>query len=1074
MRIRLSFIVILCSLLIMWSANVRAQGKYAQGIVYENSKANPLVGATVLFMNANDRIISGTITDIDGKFKALVPEGIDKIGFSFIGMKTQKYPFQAGKNYEIILTEDNAQLEEVLVTGKAKPKGDLGMLQKNRRDMVNAVSSVDMKVLETQSVSSVEQLLQGAVPGLQVTFNSGDPGAGASIRIRGISSLEASSSPLWVIDGAEVIGDDYDVNSITNFGFSPIGDIDPSDIESIDVLKDASSTALYGSRGANGVIVIKTKRGHRGKPQFSFSTKLTATMVPKKIPMLSGNQQRIFMIEARANKLGGDDGLFFPQLRGDLDRPDAWEYNNNTDWVDLLSRTGFQQEYNFNLKGGGDRLNYYWGLSYSNEYGTTKGGGFERFTTMVNLDYRVSDKLRIGSKFSYSNTLTDKRQTEWPLYYSNRQLHPLAFARARAAFFPVYNEHETAYFREAGNPVSWSAMYNPLAMIDFSTFQTKANRFNAIINLNLDITSKLDFYTQVSVDYRQSGDEFWAPSTAMGDWPGTDIYNYGRRTDGYEMMLVNNNRLTYRPFNTDKHYLALTAVADLIYKKSSDVGIDYTGSPSPELTPAAASTRIYGMSGGTGTSSTVSVVLNAHYKLMNRYNLDVSLKTEGSSMYGKDNPFAIFPTVGVAWDMKQESFFKEKEWVDLIKPRFAYGRTGKLPSVTNLLSVTYGTGSDGYLGDSYTYIDKFAYDNIHEERTSDYNYGLDWNLFNNRFGGEFNYYNRKTTDLLLKEGMASSSGFAEQYVNFGTIKNYGWELGVNFTPIDMLEKRFRWKVYFNIARNRNRLEKLPENLIESGYSKEVEGFKSKLAVGSVIGGFYGYKALGVYATDADAVVRDFRGNVVLDTDGTPKKLRYGSAQGDAFKGGDMIYEDINHDGIINDLDIVQIGDANANYFGMFRNDLNWKQWALSFAFYYSLGQDVVNGMRRSTESMSGDDNQATSIERRWRKQGDITDMPRAEEGCERNYVASSRWVEDASYLKLKEVSLTYNFDKDLLRKMHLGQLSVWVSGMNLLTWTKYKGIDPEIGLGDITTLFGIDKQNTAPPIRCTFGLRATF
>ena len=1078
------FMVLLGAALVLLTASLQAQGKYTQGVVYENTKTTTLVGATVLFLNENDRVLGGTVTDIDGKFRVLIPAGAAKIGFTFIGMVEQKYPFEPGKNYEIILKEDLEQLDEVVVVGK-DGRADMGLLQKNRRDLVSAVSSVDMKVLGTQSVSSVEQLLQGAAPGLQVMFNSGDPGAGAAIRIRGVSSLSGSSSPLWIIDGAEIISDDFNTESITNFGFSPVGDIDPGDIESIDVLKDASSTAIYGSRGANGVIVIKTKRGRKGKPQFNFSTKLTTTMVPAKIPMLSGEQQKIFLIESAVNKAGNDLDNVYPELRGDLTREDAWMYNNNTDWVEEISTTGFQQEYNFSLRGGGERLNYYWGLGYTNEYGTTMGGGYDRFNTMVNLYYRLSDKLRISSKFSYTNSTTDKRSSDYPGAVKEtggdkRVIKPLAFARSRSAYFPVYNRNQSDYFmlNNDEEQTSWTSVYNPLAIIDNSTFLTKANRFNASINLNFDITRKWNFYTQVSIDYRQSGDDFFLPANAVSAAPGdaNRFYNRGIRSDGSQMKLINNNRLSFTPFVTENHFLMFIAVADMIYNNANSMSIDYWGGASPELKETDATAKINGMSGSKTSNTSMSFVLNGQYKMFNRYYLDMSLKTEASSRYGADNPYSIFPTAGFSWDMKNESWFKDKEWIEQIKPRVSFGLSGKLPDTDNLLDVTYATASGGYLGNSYTYIDKFASESVHEERTSDWNYGLDWNLFDNRFSGEFSYYTKTTKDLLLAQSVPNSLGAKDnkRITNFGTIKNEGWEVGMSIVPIDLVEKRFRWKIYFNIATNQNKLIELPENFSEDGYIEEKEGFKSRLQEGTVVGGFYGYRAKGVYANDADAVVRDFNGDMILDSEGKPKMIRYGTADGHEFQGGDMIYEDINKDGLINSLDMVQIGDANPDYFGTFRTDFNWKQWALAVNFYYSIGQDVINGMRKSTESMGGVENQATSIEKRWRKQGDITAMPRAQKDAEWNYAASSRWVEDASHLKLKEISLTYQFDKKVLQKLHLGQLSLWVTGMNLLTWTDYKGVDPEIGVGSGISMFGVDSQNTAPPIRCTFGLRASF
>lgn len=1072
-------LILLCAFLSFGAMTAQAQ-EYVEGIVYENTKGTPLPGATIMLTNANNRIVGGSVTGNDGKFRFMVPAGVTNIAFSFIGMKKQDFPYEPGKKYEVILKEDNATLSEVTVTATRKPRPNFGMLSRDKKDMSNAATVVDMKMLENQPVSSVEQLLQGAAPGLQVTFNSGDPGAGASIRIRGTSSLEGSNKPLWVIDGAEVIGDDYDVSSITNFGSSPIGDIDPSDIESITILKDASSTAIYGSRGANGVIVITTKKGTRGKPKFSFSAKYTSSFIPKKIPMLNGDQQRMYVLEATMNKNGVDDPTKLPQYRGDLTRADAWKYNNNSDMVEMLSRNGFQQNYQASLSGGGERLNYYWSLTYDKEYGTTKGGGYNRFTTIINLDYTLSDKFKIGTKFQYSNSLTDKRSWGWPIIDANGNFTALSQARKRAAYLPVYDKTGLAYYIEnpsgAPHASAETRQYNAIAMVDDTKFEENANRFNAILNLTLNLNSMWNIFTQVAIDYRQNGNEFFAPGSFSGFTYIGANYNAGMRDDNYNMQLVNNNRLIFTPVEKEDHILRFTAIADLIYKNNSNTLIKYRGGAANEVQGSLGGSSIVDAAGKQTTESYVSLVGDLHYRLLDRYNANLSLKTEGSSKYGKDNPFSIFPTIGLAWNINREAFLRDKEWATLINLKFAYGVTGRLPDVTNLLAVTYATGQDGYMGNSYTYMDKFAYDNLHEERTTEFNYGLEWDLFHSRFSGELNYYKRTTDDLLLKETMSSSTGFAERYVNFGTMENQGWELGVSFTPIEM-EQIFKWKVYFNISRNRNKLVEMPDRLSNSddkytenyGYG----GFRAKLETGSVIGGFYGLKALGVYARDEDAVVKDFNGNVVYDSNGLPKKMVY--RDGSIFNGGDMIYEDINHDGIINDLDVVQIGDSNVGYYGLFRHDLTYRQWALGIAFYYSLGQDVINGMRYDTENMEGSNNQATSIQRRWRKQGDITDIPRAVDKAARNYAASTRWVEDASYLKLKEISLTYNFKLDWLRKMHLTRLSVFCSASNLFTWTKYKGIDPEIGLttGSLAKV-GIDKQNTAPARQVMFGIRASF
>lgn len=1063
------------------------------GVVWDTKKGTPLVGANVILLNENNRMVTGTTTDIDGKFTLNTSKGLaTKVQFSFIGMKSVTEDYEAGKKYDIVLEPDVTELESVTVVGDRSQRANFGILQKDRKDIGNAVSAVDMKMLEMQSASSIDQLLQGAVPGLQVTFNSGDPGSGATIRLRGVSSIAGTSSPLWIIDGVEVIADDYDVSSITNFGFNPIGDLDPSEIASIDVLKDAASTALYGSRGANGVIVITTKRGVMGKPTFNFTMKLTPSFVPKKIPMLNGDQFRMFLIESRANTNGGvDNESEYPELRGDLTRDDAWKYNNNYDLVDMISRVGFNQNYSFSLRGGGQRLNYYWSLGYTKEYGTTIGGGYERFSTTLNLDYRMSDKLRVSTKFNYVNSLTDKRSTAWPsdwaIYYSSSaymDVRPLMVARNRAPFLAVYTENGDEYYAENSGALlgqnkkyAWGVMYNPIAMIDLTSFMVRNNRFMASLNVDFRPISSLNINSQVSVDYRQSGDEFFVPDRAVASVGHQNTYNRGTRADGYEMKLVNNNRVTWNPLNNDTHWLQFTGVADLIYSQSSSLTVNYGRNASSELQESGSRGIYPNSKSGTETQSgTVSLVVDAHYRYKSRYNINFSLKTEGSSVYGKDNPFSLYPTVAFNWRMKEEPWLKDVEWVEELKPRVSWGRSGKLPNVSNLLKVTYSSAANGYMGNAYTYIGAFAYDNLHEEQTTEWNVGMDYSLFYGRLSGEFNCYRRITKDLLLYEPIASSTGFSNRWYNFGKLRNEGWEFGIKVVPVEF-GNVFRWSTYFNIAQNQNRILTLPESYREEGYSESLGygGFETIVFENTNLGGIFGYRARGVYASDSDTYVHDRNGNLVYDENGQPRRLRYQTATGAEFEGGDMIYEDINNDGIINELDIVQIGNANPSCFGMWRNDFSYKSWSLGVAFYYSFGQDVINGMRYDSESMDNGFNQARSIERRWKKQGDVTDMPRALEGDSRNYVASSRWVEDASYVKLKELSLSYNFNSAWLKKTFLKSVNVYVSAQDLFCITKYKGINPEIGYnaGSANSI-AIDQQQTPSPIRVTFGLSASF
>lgn len=1048
------------------------------GAVYDESKKTVFPGVTVMLVNRNNLVLTGVQTDAEGKFRLKKRADAEKIVFSYVGYKKQEFVIGTKTNFEVILLGGYGEMEEVKIVGQRSTKADMGFITVDKRESSSAITSVDLAELRNLPVTSVEQLIQGAAPGLQIVAASGNPGASASIRIRGISSISGINDPLWIVDGVEVIGNDYKVESITDFGFSPIGDIDPTDIESIDVLKDASATALYGSKGANGVIVVRTKRGKRGKPEFAFTSKLTMTEVPKTIPMMSGDENRIFSIESYRS--GADDGSFLPQLRGDLTRADAWQYNNNTNWIDVINRDGYYQQYNTSLSGGGERINYYWGVGYTTQYGTTKGTGYNRFNNRFNLDYKVSDKLKVSADLSYINSVTDKRGQEHPINqsgaidFTDNEISPILYAREISAYYPVYSQNGLDYFVSRTDPVSYTARYNPMAIIDYSTYLTKSNRFMASTVLSYNILKNLDFRSQIGVDFRESSDEYFLPGYATAALPGEVLYNTGLQSEGHQLMINNNNRLVWSAINKTNHRLTVTGVLNITSDSDNSTVMSYNNGASAKLRSSDASAVIERASGGFGDRRNIGTFIQGHYALKDRYFLTVTGKMEGDSRYGRDNLYKVFPAIGAAWELSKEPFMANAKWVSNLKPRFAFGITGNLPNVTNLYDVAYSTGT-GYLGETYTYPSKFAYDNIKQETTTEYNFGVDWSLFDFRVSGQIDYYSRTTTDLLLKETLSSTLGFETQFINFGAVRNSGFEFGITASILKGSEKALRWKSFFNIATNKNKLLSLPENLDEASFTATKEGFSSKLQAGDVIGGFYGFKALGVYPSDSDAILKDKEGNVIYEADGvTPKYMRYGSNTGHQFRGGDMIYQDLNGDGIINELDKAQIGDANPVVFGGWNNSFNLKNWGLQVNFQYQYGNDVINLSRKNVEKMEDSRNQAQSITSRWRKQGDISNIPRAERLASWNYDASTRWVEDASYIRLKTVSLSYNFSKEFANRIRVRNLSAFITGYNLYTWTKYLGVDPEVPITGTVNMFGIDNNTTAPARQYTLGLRVAL
>ncbi len=1052
------------------SISLYGQQQQVVGKVYDQSRAVPFGQVSVLLVNSNDLILTAYKTDVDGSYQAPVPNNAAKIIFSAVGYLKQEFDLSiVSGTLDVVMKLDDKQIEEVEIVAKANPDADLGFMTINKREVSSSIASIDMRGIENLPVVSVDQFLQGMAPGLQVVANSGDPGAAASIRIRGISSISGINDPLWIVDGAEVIGNNYSVQSISDFGFSPIGDLDPADIAAIDILKDASATALYGSKGANGVIVIRTKRGKKGKPIFNFNSRFTLSEVPRTIPMLNGDEHRIYSIERWTG--GNDNGTALPELRGDMTRDDAWIFNNNTDWIKAISRNGVYQQYNTSLSGGGDRINYYWGLGYTNQYGTTKGTGYDRFNTRFNLNYRVSDKVSVSADLTYTNSLTDKRGTRHPYdINSTNEMNPLRVARQMPAYFPMYSENGMGYFVDRNAGVSFYSRYNPLALIDHSLFLSKANRLMASTSLTYKILSNLEFRTQVSTDFREAADEYFLPAYATNAIPGETFYNAGMQADGYQILMNNTNRLIWNALQKDNHRLTFTGVVNLSMDKSNSMELRYFNGGSPHLRAADASARISDITGGTTDQRYLGMFIQGHYALLDRYFLTVTGKTEGDSRYGKDNPYSIFPAIGAAWDMTREKGIRNVSWISTLKPRFAFGITGNLPKIDNIYDIAYST-SLGYLGETYIYPSKFAYEDIQEERTTEYNLGLDWGIFKDRVTGQFDIYKRTTNDLLLRENLSSTLGYPNQYVNFGTVENSGIEIGITADILRGGKNKPRLRSFFNIAFNKNKLLKLPDNFDEASFSATRNGFTSKLQEGDVIGAFYGYKALGVYARDEDAFLRDENGQLIMEADGlNPKVMRYSSVTGQKFQGGDMIYADINGDGVINQLDRVQIGDANPSFFGGWNNTLSYNEYTLAFNFQYQLGNDIINGTRLIMEEMSDSKNQAQSILSRWRKQGDVTDMPRAAPSSEWNRIASTRWVEDGSYVRLKSISFTYNAN-DLLKRWGLKQLSFFVTGYNLLTWTDYKGVDPEVPITGSVYLFGIDNSYTAPPKQYTAGIR---
>ena len=1059
---------LLCLLLLVLPRAGQAQDIEVKGTVYENSKTNPLVGVNVILLNANNRIVLGTSTDINGNFKIRVPkEGIAKISFSFIGMVSQTFPLEAGKTYEVILKEDNTTLTEVVVRGNRNTRADMGLFQKDRRELVSAVTSIDMKALETTGVSSVEQMLQGAAPGMLVTFNSGDPGAGASIKIRGTTSLSGNSNPLWIIDGAEVISDDYSVESITNFGYSPVGDIDPSDIESIDILKDASATAIYGSRAANGVVLVTTKRGKAGmKPQLEFSARYG-------IQTLNANDFRVLTADEyiRVSKAACAMSLF---TRGSLDYftkkyvdetyfnshinhsqfdlnsltdefylKDAYG-NGDTDWWDLMTRNAATQDYSIGIRGGSKESSYSASIYYKDQKGIVKGGNSKMLGGSFNFDAAVRDIVRFK---------LDLRATARTANDKDNMIGEILDMRPDV---PAYNEDGTI------NMIDYYTKNPLLSLMD--TDEAKGRNFSGTLGLEWDIIKGLTFRTSGTVQYNVN--KYNTYTIAWYD--GAESSASVSKNESYTYMW--DNTLNY--VNTWKKH-SLVGLAGFSIEKYESDGLGASGSGFPDdqvLTNLNSAAKKNSISSSYSSNTLASFLSRLEYKFNNRYLLTLNFRADGSSQFGPDKRWGYFPSGAVAWIITEENFMKDySNIVSYLKLRGSVGKTGS----QNLGAYDWRTlmGSATYNGAAGIVPSSLGNDILQWEEQIQKEVGLDYGFWDDRIRGTLGYYQKKVDNLLYSDPVPTSSSFSSVYQNIGSLKNRGIEFDVRVDIIKNAPKDLTWNVDFNIARNRTTLEKLNSS---DGYFGGGAYDYFKIEEGGETGRFYGYKDAGrLFMTNEELV-----GLKTID----PKTgtLKYYRDDYNYERQGDVYIMDLDGDGQITaDGDRTVIGNANPDFFGGFGSTLYWKGLMLNAVFSYSVGGDRFWDEEKNSSGDMNVYNTSNRILDSWTvNPGVNASYPRAMYyGWGSNSIITDRYIHDASYLRMTALNLSYRLPKHLYKNSILNAVEFTFQATNLFTWTKYPGMDPQGNFSTTYSAFynmGID-YSTYPSARTyNFGIKLTL
>lgn len=1063
------------------------QVKVLSGKVTEmfGATAEPMVGVNVNILNSQNRSLGGTITNMDGIYNLKVPnENNLTIVFSYIGMKTQRIKYNGQTKLNITMKDDTQSINEVVISGKRIERNDMGI---SSREQSSATQKVNMEdLVAIAPVTSIEDALQGQLGGVDIVLGGGDPGARASIQIRGGSTLNANSEPLIVVDGVPYpaeIDDNTDFSTINNDDLGALLNISPQDIESIEVLKDAAATAVWGTKGANGVLVIKTKQGVQGKTRFSFSSKFSAKFEPESIPMLDGNQYSALISDAlwnSANYIGLANSTNYLQMlynSPEIGYQPDWtyfnEYNQNTDWLSEVRRNTQSWENTFSMSGGGERATYRFSLGYLDEGGTTVGTDFSRLNSSLNVRYKFSDKLIFTTQFSFVQSTRNNN------YYNVRTE---AFRKAPNKS-PYYIDDETGnytsqYFNHNENSTldpafdsKKSRYYNPIAMANESVNKTIQRESKMNFNIEYNILNGLTYWGNVNMNIRNTKGRMFLPQVATGlAWTDSNA-NRSTDTSSDQLTINTENKLIYRKNWNDKHSIIATGVFRTVETTKSSYGSETSGNASSGLADPTIGSAVRKISSGDSKTRSINGVALMNYTLLNRYIVNASLGLESNSTMGKSERLGLFPTVGVAWHLADEKFMDfSNDWMDEFKLRFSLGQTGNAASGASLYLGSYASG-DNYMDMSAITPSTMQLNRLKWETTTEYNTGLDASFLKGKLRFTVDVYQKYIKDLLQKKvkmptSIGYGNGYEVSYMNSGKMTNKGWEFRVDAVPFENRD----WRVgfYFNIAHNENKITEMPDNYTEENYTFNNGEYAYRREEGRPMGSFYGYRYKGVCQNKDATYARDADGNVMKDISGNAIVMRNGTA---TIAPGDALYEDINHGGVINQYDIVYLGNSNPRFTGGAGVNVSYKQFKLSAIFYGRYGQDVVNSTRLNNESMRGIDNQSTAVLRRWRNEGDQTDIPRALYGEGYNTLGSDRFVEDASYLRLKSLSFNYRLPKKIIQRWGFNNIDVYVTGYNLFTWTKYTGQDPEV---KTENTYARDSATTPASIQLVAGFNLSF
>ena len=1033
--------LMLCLCLLLAATTMFAQNLTVTGVVTEKATGYPAIGVSVLVKGTTN----GTITSMDGDYTlSNVPKNATLV-FSYVGMTTQEVPVNGQTVVNVLMSEDTQNLEEVVVIGYGTVK---------KRDLTGAVASVKSEDITMNPGVNPMDALQGKIAGLDITNSSGQAGSSPTVQLRGTRSLQLDEDgnissdafkPTYIIDGMP--GD--------------IATLNPNDIESIEVLKDASSSAIYGARAANGVVLITTKSGKVGKTTVSYNGSATYRKISKTLDLLSPYEFVKLQGEVNENY----SGTYF-KAENDADG-NPYKYQTlddyigvaGVDWQGETFNPTWSQDHNISIMGGTDNTKYNGSLSRYVENGIFKNSGFDRTTAKFRLDQKINKKVSFNLTVNYAMTNRKGVGTSGDSGRFN-MLAQILSARPTGGL-KMTNEEllESAIDPEMLSTGESLAQVNPVKQAESVTNDKRAEMWSANAAVNWQIIKGLTFKTSGSYNTTNSRtDIFYRDGSKEAYRNGQKPY--GRTQMGRDVRWTNTNTLTWKD-KVKKHNYDVMLAHEVSFRSSEyllgeamDFPFDNLGNNNLGLgaTPSKVNSNYY-------DKTLLSFFARANYNYDNRYLLTATVRTDGSTVFSNKNKWGFFPSFSAAWRVSEEAFMKDLKWLSNFKVRFGWGIVGN-DRISNYLSMDLYTDSKYGMGNSTVTVltpKQLKNSNLKWEGSSSVNLGLDLGFFDNRLNVTADFFIKNTKDLLLAQSLAQATGFTSQWQNIGKIQNKGIELSITSTNIQT--KEFTWNTNFNISFIRNELKALADGAshmyARSGFDSNFTGYDYIAKVGESLGLIYGYEFDGIY--QYDDFYTDTNGNLVLKP-GITNNTRYNTGEKGAQNGavpGAVKYKDQDGDGDITTNDRTVIGNAMPKWFGGITNTFEYKGFDLSFMFQFNYGNDIYNATRLyATQSRSGRRNMLAEVADRWSPTNASNLVP-----SYRGYITNdvySRFVEDGSFLRLKNVTLGYTLPKKWTNKFHASRLRVYVTGQNLFCLNNYSGYDPEVNSLSNPMMPGLD------------------